>query len=264
MKHTIAIRPGVLEIPLPEALAALKGLGIENFEITAEAGTDFAATAQMTAAAGVNITSFSTGCTLDNPESLAALAGIIAGTVPNGSNIDTASVGTKVIFVSFGAGSLSYEQGIEVLRGLAEQAAAAGVVLSLETHVPFGNTGAIARQTIEAVGSKGLGYNYDSANIYYYNPVGIDGVEELKQALPYVASVHLKESEKGEPESFTFPAYGEGIVNFPEIFRLLDSREFAGPYTMELEGPVIGELTLAGKLAMIQACLDYLSGIGAR
>ena len=128
----------MLEIPLPEALAALKGLGIENFEITAEAGTDFAATAQMTAAAGVNITSFSTGCTLDNPESLAALEGIIAG---------TASVGTKVIFVSFGAGSLSYEQGIEVLRGLAEQAAAAGVVLSMETHVPFGNTGALARKT---------------------------------------------------------------------------------------------------------------------
>lgn len=254
MNHVLACRPGALELPTPEAIVALRSIGIENVELGAVGDEDFAAEAKMAAEAGVRITSFSTGCTLDDPERLAALERVITG---------AASVGTKVIFVSFGAGKLTYEQGIEVLRGLAEKAAAAGVVLSMETHVPFGKTGDIARQTIESVNSKGLGYNYDSANIYYYNPKGIDGIEELKKALPYVTSVHLKESEKGEPESFQFPAFGKGIVNFPEIFRLLDSRGFEGPYTMELEGPVIGELPLEGKLAMIQECLDYLRGIGA-
>lgn len=254
MNHIIAIRPGPLELPLPEALAVLKGLGLEHVELGAVGDEDYVGLAQVAAAAGVTITSFSTGCKLDDPERVAAVERIIGG---------AAGIGTKVIFVSFGAGGLTYEQGLEAIRGLAEKAAAAGVVLSMETHVPFGNTGAIARRTIEAVNSKGLGHNFDTANIYYYNPKGIDAVEELKQVLPYVTSVHLKESAQGEPESMEFPAFGRGIVNFSEVFRLLDSRGFVGPYTMELEGPVIGGLPPEGRIAMIQECVEYLRSIGA-
>ncbi len=116
---------------------------------------------------------------------------------------------------------------------------------------------------MKAVNSRGIGYNYDTANVYYYNPKGINGVEELKKALPYVTSVHLKESAKGEPESFDFPALGEGIVDFPEIFRLLGARGFRGPYTMELEGPLVSGLPLAEQVEKVKSCLDYLKRIGA-
>ena len=81
--------------------------------------------------------------------------------------------------------------------------------------------------------------------------------------LPYVVSVHLKESARGEPLSFDFPALGEGIVDFPEVFRLLGERGFRGPYTMELEGPLVDGLPTDERSARIKVCLDYLARIGA-
>ena len=101
------------------------------------------------------------------------------------------------------------------------------------------------------------------ANIYFYNPEGIDTVEELKKVLPYVTSVHLKESAKGEPRSFDFPVLGTGIVDFPEVFRLLGEHGFAGPYTLELEGPLVNGLPVPERIQKVEACLEYLKEIGA-
>jgi inosose dehydratase len=76
--------------------------------------------------------------------------------------------------------------------------------------------------------------NFDTANIYYYN-AGADAVAELRTILPYVEGVHLKDT-RGGPQQFDFPTLGEGVVDFPGVFGLLNSRGFFGPFTMELEG----------------------------
>ena len=110
--------------------------------------------------------------------------------------------------------------------------------------------------------SPGLGYNFDTANIYYYNPKGIDTIEELSKVLDSVTSVHIKDSAKGEPESFDFPVLGQGIVDFPEVFRILGERNFTGPYTLELEGPAISGLPVEERTGKVRACLDYLRCIG--
>jgi sugar phosphate isomerase/epimerase len=52
--------------------------------------------------------------------------------------------------------------------------------------------------------------------------------------LPFVAAIHLKDS-KGLYESFDFPPVGQGIVDFPEVFQLLDGAGFEGPTTLEIE-----------------------------
>lgn len=254
MTHTIACRPGCFELPLTQALVELKRAGVDNVELDAPADGNYTQLATLAKDSGLAITSLSIDAQVDNLDQMRALDRAIAG---------AQAIGVPIIFLAASLKQSSYEDGLALLKAPAERARSAGVILSLETHVPFAHNGATARRTVEAVGSAGLGYNYDSANIYYYNPKGIDTVAELTTALPYVSSVHLKESAHGEPESFDFPVFGEGIVNFPAVFATLDAHGYAGPYTMELEGPLVDGLPVAERSAKVRACLDYLKSIGA-
>ena len=254
MKHIIACRPGCYDLSLPEAMVVLKGTGIDNVELNPPDDNDYDGLAGLAADAGMNISSLSTGTKVDDPEQVAALERIIEG---------AAHIRTRIIFLAASVKKATYDEGIEALKGLAEKARQARVVLSVETHVPFGHNGDTARRTVETVKSEGLGHNFDTANIYYYNPKGIDTVKELKKVLPYARSVHLKDSAKGEPGSFDFPVLGEGIVDFPEVFRLLDNQGFTGPYTLELEGPLVSGLSVKQRTEKVKACLDYLRQIDA-
>ena len=119
------------------------------------------------------------------------------------------------------------------LRQVGDVAARHGLVVALETHPNLISNGDVARRTMEAVAHPSIRVNYDTANVHYYNH-GVDSVAELRKVLPYVAALHLKES-KGAYESFDFPPLGQGIVDFPAIFRLLDEAGFSGPTTLEIE-----------------------------
>jgi sugar phosphate isomerase/epimerase len=253
MQHKIACRPACYDLPLAAAVAELKSVGIEHVEVRPPADGEYKKLARTVADAGLTITSIGTGVQLTDAAQVTALEAVIAG---------AAQIGTRVIFVSVGVRGVQPEEGLPTLAALAETARKAGVVLSMETHEPYGYNGDVAVRTLKAVGSAGLGFNFDTANIYYYNPQGVDAVAELRKVLPYVTSVHLKESAKGEPKSFDFPVLGEGIVDFPAVFKLLDEREFAGPYTLELEGPVVDGLPVAERTAKVRACVEYLERIG--
>jgi sugar phosphate isomerase/epimerase len=128
-------------------------------------------------------------------------------------------IGTPIIFLATSAPEGGYDVGIKSLQDLGLRAADAGVILSLETHEPFGHNGDDARRTVEAVNPPGVRWNYDSAHIYYDNESGIHTVAELRKALPCITSVHLKESAKGEPRSFGFPVLGEGMRRLPRLHR---------------------------------------------
>jgi sugar phosphate isomerase/epimerase len=103
--------------------------------------------------------------------------------------------------------------------------------------------------------------NFDTANVYYYNR-DVDAVTELKKLIEYVASVHLKETN-GQYETWHFPALGKGVVDFPEIFRLLNARGFYGPFTMELEGIKGEEWDEAATIQCVADSVAYLRRIGA-
>ena len=148
-----------------------------------------------------------------------------------------------------------------MLKSVGETAHQAGVILSLETHVPYGHNADVALKTLSLVNSPGVGYNYDTANIYYYNEKGIDGIAELRKTASKFASIHLKES-KGVPESMNLPILGTGIVDFREVFKILDTEGFNGPFTLELEGPLVNGLPVVERTAKVQACVDHLKSIG--
>ena len=251
--NIIACRPECYDLPLREAVEQIKCAGIENVEVRVPRDMAYDEAARICADVGVTITTLATGGALDVPEDLAALERTIAG---------AAAIGIPIIFLAASMREGSYEDGLPLLKTLARQAHEVGVILSIETHVPFAHNGDRARATMEAVGVPGIGYNFDTANIYYYNPKGTDGVAELRKALPFVTSVHLKESGHGEPEAFDFPVLGEGIVDFPEVFRLLGGRGFVGPYTLELEGPLMNGRPAEERTELVRQCLAYLKAIG--
>ncbi len=147
------------------------------------------------------------------------------------------------------------------LRQIGDAAQSVGVTVVVETHPDLVTNGDVALQTMQAVDHPGIRINFDTANVYFYNR-GVTAVGELAKVIDYVASVHLKEST-GKFEEWVFPVLGTGVVNFPEVFRLLSGRGFSGPFTMELEGTKGVDFDEAGQLRYIADSAAYLRGIGA-
>jgi inosose dehydratase len=77
--------------------------------------------------------------------------------------------------------------------------------------------------------------NFDTGNIAYYNR-GLDPCDELKKVKNLVANVHMKDN-RGGYEDWYFPALGEGgRVNFASVKEILDSVDYDGACTIEIEG----------------------------
>src|SRR5207248_11391401 len=115
-------------------------------------------------------------------------------------------------------------------------------------------------ETIEAVGAPNLGWNLDTANLYYYTQ-GVNAVDECRKGLDLIRSVHLKDTNGGY-RTWYFPALGDGVVDFAGVFRLLNERGFTGPFTFELEGIEGETLNEAETQARVTRSLDHLRRIG--
>ena len=111
------------------------------------------------------------------------------------------------------------------MRGCALSAMCArgmNVAVVMETHPDMITNGTVARQTMQGVNHPNIRVNWDTANVYFYNE-GIDGVEEMNKTVEYISAVHLKDTSGGYREWY-FPALGEGVVDFPKVFRTLNAR----------------------------------------
>jgi sugar phosphate isomerase/epimerase len=215
-------------------------------------GGDYPAMAALAKAHGVTIASLATGLHLDTDEQAAAFRPVIDG---------AAEIGVPKIFVSAKASEAGkFEEALGRLGELAKYAAGKGVTICMETHPPFAENGDKARLVIESIGSAGLRFNFDTANIYYYNE-NCDSVAEVKKVADLVGSVHLKDTDGGY-KSPNFPPVGQGIVDFPAIFEVLAAVGFQGPYTLEIEGAHVSKLDTAGRLQFLKDCVAYLRSVG--
>jgi len=209
---------------------------------------EVAATAK---AKGVRILTLAGGVNLDSDKSLAAAVETL-------ESCRKLSVG--IWFCSAHGKELPREEHMNRLRGLAQEAAARGVVISLETHPPFCQNADGMLQTVSEVNHPNLRINFDTANIYYYNE-GLRSADELARVVPYVASLHLKDTDGGF-QSPNFPILGQGVVDFERIRDILQAANFTGPLTVELEGPLVGGKDLPERVATVKACADYCRQIG--
>ena len=252
MAHLIACRTGVYS-GCDNPYEMLAKAGVAGAEVAPPGDGDYQAMKKMADEAGVRITSLSTGIALADEENLTNFDKVIEG---------AGSIGTGIIFVSVkGSDEVERSALFDRWRKTADKAGEHNVTLAVETHEPFGHNAAVAVETMKDLNHPNVGMNFDTANIYYYNH-DVNGVEELKNELDYVVSLHLKDTPGGYHDH-NFPVLGEGIVDFPATFKILDEKGFTGPCTLELEGPLTSGKPLEERHAAVVACMDYLKSIGA-
>jgi L-ribulose-5-phosphate 3-epimerase len=124
---------------------------------------------------------------------------------------------------------------VDHLRRLGDTAAEQGITLALETHKGPTQNAAAMLELMSEVNHPSVRLNFDTGNIAYYNR-GLDPCDELGKVKHLVRNVHLKDN-RGGFEDWYFPAVGDGgSVDFSRVRRILDSVNFRGPYTIEIEG----------------------------
>lgn len=159
-------------------------------------------------------------------------------------------------FVSVKADSVGVPDAVKRLRFAGEAAAVHDLTLMIETHPDLATNADIALETMRLVDHPNVRINFDPANLYFYNE-NIAAVGELARIAPYVAAVHLKDTNGGFRE-WHFPALGAGVVDFPGLFATLDSIGYEGPYTLEIEGVEGEQKTEALVCERIAQSLEYL------
>jgi len=167
--------------------------------------------------------------------------------------------GVKVIFTSVHAGETPKADAYARLRKVGDEAAKYGLLIAMETHPDLMQNGDNALETLRAIDHPNIRMNFDTANIMYYNE-GTTTVAELEKIAPYVASVHLKDSN-GRPHAWDFPTIGTGIVDFPRVIRILNDVGFTGPFTMELEGVEGQQFNADDACEDVAASVAYLRSI---
>jgi L-ribulose-5-phosphate 3-epimerase len=247
--NLIAVNLGSYGRYRENAAAHLKSIGIRYVEIGVPAPEKAASVTRDLEQHGLAISTMIAPCNLDQPAENFVPAARAAK-----------EMGVPILFVSAKAGELGLTRAYERLRELAQVADQHSVTLSLETHPDLAENAANARTTVEAVGHPRLGWNLDTANLYYYNE-GTDAVEECRKGLDLIRSVHLKDTNGGF-KTWNFPALGDGVVDFVGVFRLLNERGFHGPFTFELEGIEGESLSEAETQARVARSLDHLKAIG--
>ncbi|HJN18092.1 MAG TPA: sugar phosphate isomerase/epimerase family protein [Armatimonadota bacterium] len=145
-----------------------------------------------------------------------------------------AKMGVEVIFTSVNAGEVPKDDAYRRLHEAGVEAAKRGVTIAMETHPDLMTNGDVAVETLTAVDHPNVRMNFDTANIHYYNE-DTTTEAELQKVAHLVAGVHLKDTS-GEYKTWNFPTLGTGVVDYPEVFRILNGEGFDGPFTMELEG----------------------------
>ena len=143
-------------------------------------------------------------------------------------------LGVRFLFLSVKRRDVNKEVIYERLRQGGDLARKHGVTIALETHPDLGTNGDVQLETMKQVHHSNVRVNFDTGNIHYYNR-GTDAPTELRKIMDYVATVEVKD-HNGEFETWSFPALGRGVVDFPAVLAILREHHYAGPVTLEIEG----------------------------
>lgn len=252
MPNLIACRVASYGEFAERAWTHLPEIGIRHVEIDVPADDAVDAVRRRLADHGLAASSLGGRCSIEAADAVEVMKPQLA---------TCAALGARICFLSVHAGEADRAEVYGRLHALGAAAAAQNVTVALETHPDLMSSGDVARQTMAAVDHPNVRVNFDTANIYYYNE-NVTAPTELAKVLDHVGAVHLKDS-RGRPHTWDFPALGAGIVDFPEVFRMLDDHGFDGPCTMELEGSEGITFDEAGRLQYVADSVAYLRRIGA-
>jgi sugar phosphate isomerase/epimerase len=252
MSNTIACRIASYGKYEQRAWSHLPEIGIRNIEMPAPLPAEWKTIQQKLVDCGLRATSLQAKCDIGQTEAAEVMRPQLEA---------CAAFGAKICFLSVKAGENERAKVWERLRAIGDVAARSGVVVALETHPDLVTNAELGLQTIAAINHPNVRINFDTANVYFYNQ-GVTAVGELGKFADIVASIHLKDTTGGY-QDWNFPALGTGVVEFPEIFRMMNARGFNGPFTMELEGTKGIERTEAEQLQYVADSVTYLRRIHA-
>ena len=149
-----------------------------------------------------------------------------------------------------GKPTFTHEEWDRLTNGLNELGRIAkdhGITLSYHHHMGTGvETMAETDRLLENTDPNLVGLNYDSGHFYFS---GEDPVEALKRYVSRVSHVHLKDVRAGERErakenrlsfldavrSGVFSVPGDGVIDFPAIFKILEDADYQGWLVVEAE-----------------------------
>jgi len=227
---------------LEEALAGIAGAGFKSVELTSVPGwtehvrrgaddEEIGYVKDLLRQNGLEAISFS------GHSDLVSDAGVVefrkALNVAKKLGIDYVSTSTGGHDAS-SAGSLDEQRDRFLARigPLADEAAAMGITICLETHGGLLATGASSADLVRRIGKPNVGINYDPGNVIFYGDTRPEG--DIQSAAPLVKHMHVKD-QIGGARNWNFPAAGTGEVDFTPIFAALEAVGFDGPCSVEIE-----------------------------
>ena len=132
------------------------------------------------------------------------------------------------------------------------------MTLVLETHGEHG-TASRLKKIVDMTESERVRICYDTANAIFYG--NVHGTEDLESAIDDIAYLHIKD-KAGERTEWNFPALGEGYVDFPSIFHVLDSHNNQSMLSVEIEFTAAGAGSLDEVNRAMKTSAEYLKAQG--
>jgi sugar phosphate isomerase/epimerase len=129
---------------------------------------------------------------------------------------------------------------VDAVRPLLDHAARHRVLLAFENHYKdyfwdhpdFAQRAETFLEIVHALGPHGLRVNYDTSNQVM---IGEDPLAVLAEIQDLVVHVHC--SDRVGPGTYLHAPAGEGVVDFPAIFSLLQRNGYEGWLSAEYNGP---------------------------
>jgi len=233
-------------------LERLKAVGLSHVEINLEPEAEAEEIRSLLAEHDLKAATLTTPCPLNEPDRLFEVFENYCG--------KARVLGAAILFVSAKPGELAFNAACERLHQLGDIAARYDLRIGIETHPPLCENSEKSAGIMAAIDHPNVGINFDTANVYYYNH-DINAVDELRKTLPYVVSVHLKETN-GNYHDAAFPEFGKGVVDFPGVFKTLQEANFSGPFTIELEGSALALKDPQSHETHLRNCVQYLRDLG--
>lgn len=127
----------------------------------------------------------------------------------------------------------NYDRYFDLMGAAAPYAAEHGITFAVKPHGGITTTGADCLATVQRVDHPGYRLCYDPGNLLYY--AGDDPVQALQILAPYVVAMCIKDEVGGQGGTVTVSP-GDGDVDFPAIFRILNDHGYSGPGIVETLG----------------------------
>ena len=225
--------------PIREGLQLAAQLGCSSFQVYVTGGEMLAAHMPAPARADfvscyrdlglkLSATCGDFGLNFGNAEAMKAKEPQLVEAIRQTADLKTSIMTTHIGSLGKDATGQVRQTMIGNLKHLCALAADHGVTLATETGL---ESGPVLRGILEEADTRGLGVNFDPANLVMN---AFDPLQAVRVLFPFIVHTHAKDGVRRDGRGREAPL-GEGDVNFPAYVALMRELGYDGAYTIERE-----------------------------